>query len=173
MFKWWPRRFLRAKHIDRTLEAVIEELNAIGPVDALLGFSQGATLVELLDSRVEDGYIRKTWNFSILISGAPLKSMFLPAKYTANRSTELDVPAIHIRGVLERKTLMNSLLDRYVVGKRELLEHAKGHEIPNSKEFARSLAEKIIRMSYNERRRNLCLADQNGKRDIVSSVVKF
>jgi predicted esterase len=150
-YQWWPSMFITKSHIEKSIDTVVEELQQIGHFDALLGFSQGASMVELLDRLSEQGLVPKLWNFSILISGTPLQSLLLSKKY--QKAVRIETPSIHVMGVKERKRLKTKLVDRYRVQVRELLEHEKGHEIPHSKEFTRSFAEKILRMALNERRR--------------------
>jgi acyl carrier protein len=168
-YEWWPSVFITKKTVKKSFESVVDKLYEIGPIDAILGFSQGASLVELLDRRAHEGSIQKTWNFSVLLSPVPLKSITLPKSYNHGVKGGLPGPALMVRGVKERNFIGNAMLDRYDVNSQELIEHPKGHEIPLNAEFTKRFAEKILRMAYNQRKN----ASKSRPQDIVTSIVSY
>ncbi|KAJ2990346.1 hypothetical protein HDV02_004472 [Globomyces sp. JEL0801] len=151
-YEWWPTFFIQKKVVDDSLNHVLRQLKDIGHVDALLGFSQGSTVIELLDRKAELGEFEKSWNFSILLSGSPIKSITLPKHYQKGVKGGIKSPALLVNGFYEREILKNKLLDRYNINNRELIEHDKGHEIPQNEAFTRRLAVKILQMAITERK---------------------
>ncbi|KAI8899390.1 hypothetical protein BC833DRAFT_619492 [Globomyces pollinis-pini] len=174
-YQWWGNKwlgdnFITRKAVKTSLETVYVQLKKIGRVDALLGFSQGASLIELLDRKAQAHEIEKSWNFSILISGLPIKSPILPKKYTKGLPGGIMSPALLVHAVEEREYTMG-LLDRYNVDYRDMMEHDKGHEVPRQVEFSRRLSDKILRMATNERKRKAASISLLDNDQIVTSVV--
>ncbi|KAJ3325488.1 hypothetical protein HDV06_004347, partial [Boothiomyces sp. JEL0866] len=170
-YEWWSGSLIRKSQVSKTLNSVVEKLNELGQVDALLGFSQGASLIELLDRKAEAKEIVKTWKFSVLLSGTPIKSITLPSKLNKGVQGGIPSSSIIVNGVKELARLNRGLVDRYNVNYREIVEHSGGHEIPQNLEFTRRLADKIIRMAMNERKRNLELRQSVDEQMTVSATV--
>ncbi|KAI8894499.1 serine hydrolase-domain-containing protein [Globomyces pollinis-pini] len=168
--KYFGTKFLSKRTMDKALNDVIEQLHDIGPVDALLGFSQGAAMIEMLDRKAQAFEIPKTWNFSILMSGMPIKSLALPKSYTSKVEGGIKSSALVVTGAEDRDATLH-LMDRYNVNYRQLMEHDKGHEIPKQMEFTRNFADKIFRMAVNERKRKNNTRTSLDDRRIVTSVV--
>ncbi|KAJ3267798.1 hypothetical protein HDV01_004027 [Terramyces sp. JEL0728] len=147
-YEWWPGRFIRKSQVEATLAQVVEVLDMIGPVDALLGFSQGGSLVELLDRQAHNGVIRKSWNFSILLSGGPLKSITLPWRFTRGIPGGLKTTSIIVKDVNEKLEIKH----RYDSNLQCLIEHNYGHVIPQTIEFNRKFGDLILRTAVNERK---------------------
>ncbi|KNC99985.1 amino acid adenylation domain-containing protein [Spizellomyces punctatus DAOM BR117] len=120
----------------QTAHLVLTEIEKHGRVHALLGFSQGAMVVELMDRMAEKSLIPRKWNFSILFSGLPLSSPHVPSAWTETATSGWQVPSIHISGEREREEFHTLLAGRYEATKLTHLRHNGGHDIPRDEEFA-------------------------------------
>nr|KAJ3418249.1 hypothetical protein HK105_000146 [Polyrhizophydium stewartii] len=126
-FEWLPRNSRSHADIDALIAYVAQQLEQIGNVDMLLGFSQGAMLVEMLDRLAQAGSIKRTWRLT---------------------SKPHNVPSIHVFGTNEHKALQTQLPTRYIAVKRTVIKHAAGHDIPRDDEFGRKIAEAIQDIAY-------------------------
>ncbi|KAJ3270426.1 hypothetical protein HDV01_007836 [Terramyces sp. JEL0728] len=159
---WYSKLFKndqKAK-LNLLMTRVYEKLVEIGKVDAILGFADAAALIEILDGKVQSNEIAITWNFSILLSGSPVKS---------KSRCPHPATALIVNGEKEGIKVRTGLLDRYNVLSREHLEHNSGQEIPQNTEFIRKFADKIFRMAINERKRER----KSSEIDIVTSAINM
>ncbi|KAL2912621.1 hypothetical protein HK105_207837 [Polyrhizophydium stewartii] len=140
-YEWLPRNSHSASEVNALIAYAMQQLEQIGHIDVLLGFSQGAMVVELLDRLAQTSSIRRTWRLSVLCSGISLLSWQLPGLLAA--STPHDVPSIHIFGTNEHKEVQTQLPARYAVDKRAVIKHAAGHDIPRVAEFGGKVAKAI------------------------------
>ncbi|KAL2913063.1 hypothetical protein HK105_207408 [Polyrhizophydium stewartii] len=141
-FEWLPRNSRSHADIDALIAYVAQQLEQIGNVDMLLGFSQGAMLVEMLDRLAQAGSIKRTWRLSMLCSGVVFSSWQLLGTLAASKPH--NVPSIHVFGTNEHKALQTQLPTRYIAVKRTVIKHAAGHDIPRDDEFGRKIAEAIV-----------------------------
>ncbi|KAJ2992424.1 hypothetical protein HDV02_003076 [Globomyces sp. JEL0801] len=126
-FDWWSNDQNDA--VDKCIQ-VYKQLEVFERVDAIFGFSQGATLVELLDRLAALGRVRKLWKVSILASGVPLT---IPSIDCSKQLPEL---SLHFSGKLEVNRIGNTMLQRYQREYRKNIQHEFGHEIPKDPYFA-------------------------------------
>ncbi|KAJ2994021.1 hypothetical protein HDV02_001908 [Globomyces sp. JEL0801] len=152
VYEWWSAADGNAK-VYESIRYVTEHLKIIGPVDAILGFSQGASLVELLDQISSRNLIERTWEFSILFSGIPLNTFEFPEFYNDEYPDPLTTKAIVLSGAGERGGLYDSseMIARYSTTNSLFLEHTKGHEIPQYDNFIKQFAEQLLRFSMKSR----------------------
>lgn len=79
--------------------------------------------------------MKKTWNFSILLSGYSIES--LEPEWNIGCPLEtLDCDSLHVYGRQERSEKKLHMLKHYSSENMETFEHSEGHEIPRSEEFA-------------------------------------
>ncbi|KAL2911918.1 hypothetical protein HK105_208582 [Polyrhizophydium stewartii] len=140
-FEWLPPSSQTQSDVDELIAYATQQLEKIGHVDVLLGFSQGAMVVELLDRLVQAGSIKQTWRLSVLCSGVAFSSWQLPKSLAASKLH--DVPSIHIFGTNEHKAFQMQLPTRYAAAKRTVIKHAAGHDIPRDAEFGHKVEEAI------------------------------
>ncbi|KAL2911159.1 hypothetical protein HK105_209385 [Polyrhizophydium stewartii] len=140
-FEWIPRNSQTQADVKALIAYAMQQLEKIGHVDVLLGFSQGAMVVELLDRLVQAGSIKRTWRLSVLCSGISPSSWQLPSSLAT--STPHDAPSIHIFGTNEHKAFQTQLPACYAADKQLVIRHAAGHDIPRNDEFGRKVAEAI------------------------------
>ncbi|KAL2911255.1 hypothetical protein HK105_209291, partial [Polyrhizophydium stewartii] len=100
-FEWLPRGSHSASDVDALIAYATQQLKEITHVDVLLGFSQGAMVVEMLDRLAQSGTTKRTWRLSVLCSGVAFSSWQLHKSLAA--STPHNVPSIHIFGTNEHK----------------------------------------------------------------------
>ncbi|KAL2911188.1 hypothetical protein HK105_209354, partial [Polyrhizophydium stewartii] len=134
-FEWIPRNSQTQADVKALIAYAMQQLEKIGHVDVLLGFSQGAMVVELLDRLVQAGSIKRTWRLSVLCSGISPSSWQLPSSLAT--STPHDAPSIHIFGTNEHKAFQTQLPACYAADKQLVIRHAAGHDIPRNDEFGR------------------------------------
>ncbi|KAL2912582.1 hypothetical protein HK105_207890 [Polyrhizophydium stewartii] len=141
-FEWLPRGSDSASDVDALIAYAMQQLEQIGHADVLLGFSQGAMVVELLDRLARSGRIKRTWRLSVLCSGVAFSSWQLIGLPPAGKPH--DVPSIHIFGKNEHKAFQTQLPARYAAAKRAVIMHSAGHDIPRDDEFGSRVAEAIV-----------------------------
>ncbi|KAL2915125.1 hypothetical protein HK105_205229 [Polyrhizophydium stewartii] len=140
-YEWLPRNSHSASEVNVLIAYAMQQLEQIRHVDVLLGFSQGAMVVELLDRLAQTSSIRRTWRLSVLCSVVALSSGWLPKSLAA--STPHEVPSIHIFGTNEHKEVQTQLPECYAADKRVVIKHAAGHDLPRDAEFGRKVAKAI------------------------------
>ncbi|KAL2911182.1 hypothetical protein HK105_209356 [Polyrhizophydium stewartii] len=142
-FEWLPRDSKSQAHVDSLVLYVTQQLQQIGHVDVLLGFSQGAMVVELLDRLTQAGKIKRTWQLSVLCSGVVLTSWQLPLGMLLSKS-KIKTTSIHIFGANDHTAFQTQLPARYAAEMQTVFKHAAGHDIPCDDEFGRKVAEAIM-----------------------------
>ncbi|XP_034280386.1 esterase OVCA2 [Pantherophis guttatus] len=120
---WWPES-AAGPEPGSALRAVAEALAALGPVDGLLGFSQGAALAGLLCALRERGDGRFPFGFALLVAGFPVAE-------AAAAAGALRVPSLHVFGRDDRvipAAESRALAERFA--RPALLAHDGGHFVP-------------------------------------------
>ncbi|KAL2912373.1 hypothetical protein HK105_208147 [Polyrhizophydium stewartii] len=141
-FEWLPLESPSQEDVEASIAYVTQQLAQIGHVDVLLGFSQGAVVVELLDRFAHSSRIKRTWQLSVLCSGLALPPSLCPSSLLPGEPH--DVPSMHIFGTNEDQAVQAQLPARYVDDKRALIKHAAGHDIPRDADFGRTVAQAIL-----------------------------
>ncbi|KAJ3173953.1 hypothetical protein HDU87_007276 [Geranomyces variabilis] len=121
--------------IKAAVEYLVQAISAHGPIDVLLGLSQGATMVEVLDRVAERGEITKTWEKSVLMNGLPAATV-LPSKYSGAVKKPAAAKSLHVHSRADhRYAQMLRLAGHYRGDQRKVLQHAEGHAIPKGGDF--------------------------------------
>ncbi|XP_058019890.1 esterase OVCA2 [Ahaetulla prasina] len=121
---WWPEAAARPEP-EAALRAVAAALAELGPVDGLLGFSQGAALAGLLCALRERGDGRFPFGFVLLVAGFPV------AEAAGAAAGALRVPSLHVFGRDDRvipAAESRALAERFA--RPALLAHDGGHFVP-------------------------------------------
>ncbi|KAI8821170.1 uncharacterized protein EV422DRAFT_529470 [Fimicolochytrium jonesii] len=122
-----------------------------GDFDGILGFSEGASIVELADRLVTFGRIPRKWKFSVLISACHVKARgpavpsWLRDSGSAADGKYLQVPSVHV--VSSEDYLFRRSVDverGYQPELRQVVTHDIGHQIPHTPGFTNKLAGRII-----------------------------
>ncbi|KAM3854891.1 esterase OVCA2 [Vipera latastei] len=112
---------------EAALRAVAAALAALGPVDGLLGFSQGAALAGLVCALRERGDGRFPFRFALLVAGFPAGA----AAAEGAAAGALRVPSLHVFGRADRvipAAESRALAARFA--HPVLLAHEGGHFVP-------------------------------------------
>uniref|UniRef100_A0A8C5WVU3 Esterase OVCA2 n=1 Tax=Laticauda laticaudata TaxID=8630 RepID=A0A8C5WVU3_LATLA len=121
---WWPEPAAGPEPA-AALRALAAALAALGPVDGVLGFSQGAALAGLLCALRERGDGRFPFRFALVVAGFPV------AEAAAAAAGALRVPSLHVFGEADRvipAAESRALAERFA--HPALLAHAGGHFVP-------------------------------------------
>ncbi|KAI9309825.1 hypothetical protein DFJ73DRAFT_890052, partial [Zopfochytrium polystomum] len=122
-----PFKTLDSRKAEAT-RLVLSVLSDLGKVDGLLGFSQGAEMVQHLDALAAAGQVPRTWDFSVLIScGRALGGVVSP----------VNIPEFSAR-------IQSSTAQDWV----QTIEHSHGHIIPVTEEFTNQFVRRVVAMSY-------------------------
>jgi predicted esterase len=139
----------KSEKIVRLEESVALIENALkeheGRVRALVGFSQGATLIGIL-KRVKPELFENVRRVVSVAGFDPLDARFYE-KDGFDEQSVIDVPSMHVHGkndALVTRDRSDRLRDKfYNKEKSEMFEHEGGHGVPSSREF-REAFEKFL-----------------------------
>uniref|UniRef100_K3WPL5 Serine hydrolase domain-containing protein n=1 Tax=Globisporangium ultimum (strain ATCC 200006 / CBS 805.95 / DAOM BR144) TaxID=431595 RepID=K3WPL5_GLOUD len=126
------------KGLDHTLDFLMGQIQMLGPIDVLLGFSQGAAAVTVLTAHHKKVYGGlPPWKVCVLVSG------FVPRAVEAQHVMhdmfgnpyELDVPSIHVIGKADDMVKQSERLHDYYSGEDKGVQklkfvHEEGHKFP-------------------------------------------
>ena len=189
-------RLGRSYHgFQRSLDYLTSQIDALGPFDAVLGFSQGAAMATLLTAH----YLSRSppSSLSSFDSLVPYKVCILVAGFDpetpetlemlldggwASVEGALDVPSVHVVGTTD--TLVNDfesqkLMQRFASSGRVRFEHDGGHEFPSRvecRQLYRDLAEHVLSITgsiadvsgHQERKTEERLKRERGERCVRS-----
>jgi predicted esterase len=144
-----PAKSTKIVRLEETV-ALIE--NALkeheGRVRALVGFSQGATLIGILN-RVKPELFENVRRVVSVAGFDPLDARFYEKDGFDEKSVVIDVPSMHVHGkndALVTRDRSDRLRDKfYNKEKSVVFEHEGGHGVPTSREF-REAFEKFLLM---------------------------
>ena len=142
-----PAKSTKIVRLEETV-ALIE--NALkeheGRVRALVGFSQGATLIGILN-RVKPELFENVRRVVSVAGFDPLDARFYEKDGFDEKSVVIDVPSMHVHGkndALVTRDRSDRLRDKfYNKEKSVVFEHEGGHGVPTSREF-REAFEKFL-----------------------------
>lgn len=115
--------------LEESLEAVARAFAEQGPVDGLLGFSQGAALVGILCALKQRGDPRFPFAFAVLVAGFESRAPDHRLYYGA----PIAVPSLHVVGEADRviaAEMSRELAARFM--DPVILTHPGGHFVPAS-----------------------------------------
>ncbi|KND01254.1 amino acid adenylation domain-containing protein [Spizellomyces punctatus DAOM BR117] len=150
-FRWLPASSydVGERSAMAAVNHLINKMDAIGgQFDGILGFSEGASIVELVDRLSTQGRIARKWNFSVLISACTVKVSSPGASSWLRRPFEggyLRLPSVHVissKDYLFRKSMKVEC--RYEPELRHVVTHDSGHQIPQTPGFIKQLADRIL-----------------------------
>lgn len=124
--------------LEHTLDYLVGQVHQLGPIDILLGFSQGAALTTIMNAHYKKTYgTAPPWRACVLVAGfepRAVETKHLMEDAFGNRLT-IDVPSIHVIGRADTMAkYSDALFERYAgadagVAKHQF-EHEEGHKFP-------------------------------------------
>ena len=139
-YEWWlPSRSKDGEYIgiidvQKTLDFIDEYIEAHGPFDVLIGFSQGAAVIARLSAERR----RYAWKVNILISGS-LPHFDSNFKQTIQAAAPIKIPTIIINGqddfFWSHFKLFNDVFHQ---SSRWIFTHPHGHKFPSKRIFHES-----------------------------------
>ncbi|KAI9913860.1 hypothetical protein PsorP6_006448 [Peronosclerospora sorghi] len=159
-YEWWDavkqqdRETLRYEGFEHSLDYLTAQVQAFGPIDAVLGFSQGAAMATLLTAHYVSNYGYVPWKCCILICGLYPRNLetqeLLEAAKTSTDGA-IDVPSVHVVGKTDPLASKSEILvQSFTKTKRVRFEHEEGHKFPspfNYKQMYRDIAHEIEAMT--------------------------
>ncbi|KAJ3133087.1 hypothetical protein HDU90_006429 [Geranomyces variabilis] len=141
----WTDWAVPAAEYEGLIAFLSQKLHEVGPVDGLLGFSQGCWPIELLDRLAHLNVIERTWKFTVHIGGVSYPSAGLPSKIRDALAIAGPIasPTIIAYGKQEIPLIKSNLPDQYTVAARTILEHEGGHVLPSGRAFCEALVRAI------------------------------
>ncbi|KAI8614852.1 serine hydrolase FSH [Chytriomyces sp. MP71] len=131
--EWFSYDFLGASYggLEASMQFLNEYIATHGPFNAILGFSQGATMATLLTMRMikacgEDPSLYR-WHALILVCGVDPSLAYRP------RKGSIDFPSLHIAGALDLVYWRSTVLFGFFkddTTRRNWIQHAQGHQFP-------------------------------------------
>ncbi|KAH6602705.1 hypothetical protein BASA61_000870 [Batrachochytrium salamandrivorans] len=147
-YEWLPVAERTAANMEKTIALISKRLGEIGPIDGILGFSQGAIITHLLDKLAMDGAIPRVWDFSILCSGIIPSADMIPSDYKHMYSERMSVPCIQMYSSDELEGGDFRLDQLYSDDSMLLIEHSAGHDIPRDTRSAQHIADAISWLAF-------------------------
>jgi hypothetical protein len=135
--KWWVTSLRkRSSGIEAALQYILPVIKRYGKVDGILGFSQGAELVQALDSLAAAREIKQSWRFSVIMSAG--KSTNAPS--LGPRPIEINIPSIHVYGSESEERISQTIRVKYV-NRKHKIGHVWGHIVPLQTEFTKPFSQ--------------------------------
>ncbi|KAG6617932.1 serine hydrolase-like [Phytophthora cinnamomi] len=140
-YQWWDalRRedgaAYRYEGLEQSLDYLVGQVQALGGVDAVLGFSQGAAAATLLTAHYLATVGRVPWRVCVLVGGfyprTPETRQLLDAARTSADGA-IDVPSVHVVGRADPLAPKAEKLFRsFAAASRVRFEHDEGHKFPS------------------------------------------
>ncbi|RLN49052.1 hypothetical protein BBJ29_006209 [Phytophthora kernoviae] len=159
-YQWWDAvkrdedHSYRYDGYEHSLDFLTGQVQALGPVDALLGFSQGAAVATLLTAHYLATYGYVPWKVCVLVGG------FYPRSQETQELLDLaktgvdgaiDVPSVHVIGKADPLAPKSEKLVRsFTATRRVKLEHEEGHKFPSPikyKQMYHEIAQEVLSMT--------------------------
>jgi hypothetical protein len=145
-FKWWEKESVLSRYTNQNTKAinyVVSQINHIlengdRMIEGLLGFSEGAEMVHLMDILQAKGVLKRQWKFSVLMSCGKLG-------WGLFNMQKLNVPSLHVSGSDSEKRVSAAIQAKYS-GYIDTLKHNKGHLIPRNHHFTSEFVLKIRKL---------------------------
>uniref|UniRef100_H3GEI5 Serine hydrolase domain-containing protein n=1 Tax=Phytophthora ramorum TaxID=164328 RepID=H3GEI5_PHYRM len=143
--QWWDAlkreesaEAYRYEGFEHSLDYLTGQVQALGPVDAVLGFSQGAAVATLLTAHYLSLYGHVPWKACVLVGG------FYPR--TPETQMLLDQAKTSADGAIDSEKLVRS----FTANRRIRFEHDEGHKFPSPlkyKQMYHDIAQEVLAMT--------------------------
>lgn len=134
--------YMRYGQLEETLAFMDEQLHRIGPVDVVVGFSQGSVLATVLSNWYLLHHNTRWWKLAICVCGVRVAAVNCRSLFETpdGKPILVPIPSVHIIGkedplFLESHRLVK-MYDPYPVAsptERIVMEHDEGHKFPSLK----------------------------------------
>ena len=129
-YEWYYEDFGKLEGLESSIKRLIDHISLHGPYDAILGFSQGASMATILaiiqqpnDPRLNG---KKLCRAMILIGGVDP-----PPPYSVDGAV-IQIPSLHLIGDEDPyKDRCHCLVNYYAANKRTIITYPEGHNIPS------------------------------------------
>ncbi|KDO29103.1 hypothetical protein SPRG_20123 [Saprolegnia parasitica CBS 223.65] len=139
-YEWWdhietPATETTPKRSDyvglsRSLDFLLGQVDALGPFDAVLGFSQGTAMTTILTAHYLSRGTPMPYKAVLLFCGL-LPRDGMPASLRSGSSYHLDIPSIHVLGETDAIfSWSKKLVGAYESSRRTMFIHPDGHKFP-------------------------------------------
>ncbi|KAJ3088357.1 hypothetical protein HK102_008943 [Quaeritorhiza haematococci] len=167
-YEWYPPHITHPSQPQYLISYLTSKLQSIHTIDGLLGFSQGAAVVHLLDTLSLAHKIPRLWKFSIFFSGVCVPTRVLPAHLkhkleeggiSMQAPMMMGVPSVHVWGSNEgmwKARGIEKLRRRYDARLRVELRHGAGHDVPRDVGFGERVAEAILAVNAKSEEMRRC-----------------
>ncbi|KAG7377444.1 hypothetical protein PHYPSEUDO_011630 [Phytophthora pseudosyringae] len=159
-YQWWDAlkredgATYRYEGFEHSLDYLTGQLQALGRVDVVLGFSQGAAVATLLTAHYLSTYGHVPWTACVLVGGFyPRNSETQELLDAAKTSTDgaIDVPSVHVIGKTDPLAPKSETLFRSFTGTRSVkFEHDEGHKFPSPLKYEQmyhDIAQEVLAMT--------------------------
>jgi predicted esterase len=160
-YQWWDAvkreensEAFRYEGFEHSLDYLVGQVQAQGPVDALLGFSQGAAAATLLTAFYLSNYDHVPWKACVLVGGfyprnAETQQLLDSAKTSVDGA--IDVSSVHVVGRTDPLAPKSEKLFRcFTSSKRVKFEHDEGHKFPSPLKYRQmyhDIAQEVLAMT--------------------------
>lgn len=159
-FQWWDAvtrdegdGFLY-DGFEHSLDFLTGQVQALGPVDAVLGFSQGAAVATLLTAHFMANVGHVPWKACVLVGGfypRNLETQELLESAKSGVEGAIDVPSVHVIGKQDHlKPKSEKLFRSYSSTRRVKFEHDEGHKFPSPVKYKQmyfDIAQEVLSMT--------------------------
>lgn len=150
-----PHTIYSYEGLEHTLDFLLGQIHQLGPIDVLLGFSQGAAAVTVMNAHYVKMYgTRPPWRACVLVAGFEprgVETKHLLEDAFGNRLPIDNMPSIHVIGSAdEMAPSSEKLFERYAGQEKGVKKfkfvHDEGHKFPSpsrSKEMYADIAKAL------------------------------
>lgn len=140
------------KSLVKSLESLYKTMKEHGPFDAVLGYSEGATIAATLildeQERCKAAGTEPTLKCAIFFAGWPPMMLSRDNLILSDMGTELiDIPTLHVMG--SKDPFLAGVMTLYTVCDSDsaiLFDHGKGHILPRDEPTLKEIAVKVRRL---------------------------
>lgn len=160
-YQWWDAlkreedgQTYRYEGFEHSLDYLVAQIQALGAVDAVLGFSQGAAAATLLTAHYQSTLGHVPWKACVLVGGlhprTPETQELLDAAKTSADGA-IDLPSVHVIGSADPLAPKSEkLLRSFTASRRVRFEHHEGHKFPSPikyKQMYHDIAQEVLAMT--------------------------
>ncbi|CAI5729063.1 hypothetical protein KXD40_008525 [Peronospora effusa] len=159
-YQWWDAikhedsEIFHYEGFELSLDYLMGQIQALGTVDVVLGFSQGAAMTTLLTAHYLSIYGYVPWKACVLIGGFyPSNAETKELLDAANTSVDgaIDVPSVHVVGRADPLAPnSDKLVQSFTRIRRVKFEHEEGHKFPSPLKYRTlytDIAQEVLAMT--------------------------
>lgn len=132
------------KEVDLGVERVLQRIKEHGPVDVILGFSQGCIVSHLIAGLLRERGQEIPWRLSVLFNGMRVRDR----RYEKLFETPLDLPCVMVFGKQDEFYHYGKASQSVLYKDPIVLEHDEGHKFPSAAPKAKEIYDEVVRQIY-------------------------